>query len=134
METLQQSKRHQELLALFEHHLDAERVNDVEACMKTVGDDIVYEHPFRPGEDFLIVGREAVRKYYIRRWAEQPFQKIRVLRSWQVGDNGLLVETESIVGTKDEPPRRLTTFALGIFRDGKLVQEITVGGPPEPLA
>jgi len=133
METLERSPRHRELLALFEVHFETERRNDVEACMKTLADDIVYEHPFRPGEDFLLVGRDAVRAYYVRHWGAQPFQTIEVKRSWLSGDDTLLCEVETTVGRAGETPRRGRTFALGQFRNGLLVREITVSGPFEPV-
>jgi hypothetical protein len=129
VETAQLSPRHRELLALFEVHFETERRNDVEACMKTLHDEIVYEHPFRPGEDFLLTGRDEVQAYYIRHWGAQPFQTIEVKRSWLSGDDTLLVEVEVTVGQPGERPRRATSFALGVFRDGLLVREITTTGP-----
>jgi predicted SnoaL-like aldol condensation-catalyzing enzyme len=133
MQTQQLSARHQELLDLFEAHFETERVNDVEACLKTVSDDIVYEHPFRKHEDPLIEGREAVREYYIRHWGAQPFQKIEVRRSWLSGDDTLIVEVETTVGRPGETPRTAMTFAIGVFRDGLLAKEITMSGPFEPV-
>ena len=134
MATEQLSVRHRELLDLFEAHFETERVNDVEACLKTLADDIVYEHPFRKHDDPLIVGREAVREYYIRHWGAQPFQKIEVKRSWVSGDDTLLVEVETTVGQPGETPRVCMTFAMGTFRNGLLTREITMSGPFEPAS
>ena len=133
MATAQLSPRHRELLALFEVHFATERVNDVEACMKTLHPEIVYEHPFRPGEDFFITGSDAVRAYYIRHWGTQPFQSIDVKRSWLSGDDSLWCEVEVTVGRPGETPRRAMTFAMGQFKDGLLIREITMSGPFEPV-
>ena len=134
MATTQLSPRHRELLALFEAHFETERVNDVEACMKTLHPEIVYEHPFRPGEDFFITGTDAVRAYYTRHWGAQPFQTIEVKRSWLSGDDSLWCEAEVTVGRPDETPRRAMTYAMGQFKDGLLVREITMSGPFEPVS
>lgn len=131
METAQMSARHRELLDVFEHHFETERQNDIEACMKTLADDIVYEHPFRPGEDYVLVGTEAVRNYYKRHWGAQPFERINVLRSWLSGDDTLLVEVETTV-RKPSGLESCRTFAMGIFRDGLLAKEITMSGPFTP--
>lgn len=133
METVGLGERHRELLALFEAHFATERVNDVEACLKTLADDIVYEHPFRRDEDYHLVGREAVRGYYVRHWAAQPFQKIEVVRSWLAGPDTLIVEVEATVGRPGEVPRVGITLATGTFRDGLLTKEITVSGPFVPV-
>lgn len=131
METVEMSARHSELLALFEHHVETERQNDVEACMKTLHPAIVYEHPFRPGEDYYLEGLDAVRAYYTRHWGAQPFERITLLRSWPSGDDTLLVETETTV-RKPTGSETCRTFALVVFRDGLLVKEITVSGPFTP--
>lgn len=133
METSGLSARHRELLALFEVHFETERRNDVEACMRTLHPEIVYEHPFRPGEDFLLEGAAAVRAYYVRHWGAQPFQAIVVKRSWLCGEDTLLCEVETTVGGA-AVPRKATSFALGVFRDGLLVREITMTGPFVPVA
>jgi hypothetical protein len=132
METVQMSSRHRELLAIFEHHFETERQNDIEACMKTLAPDIVYEHPFRPGPDYLLVGTEAVRDYYTRHWGAQPFEKIELLRSWLSGDDTLLVEVQTTV-RKPSGLETARTFAMGIFRDGLLAKEITMSGPWTPV-
>lgn len=134
MATVQLSPRHRELLALFEVHFETERVNDVEACMKTLHPEIVYEHPFRPGEDFFLTGTDAVRAYYIRHWGEQPFQSITVQRSWLCGDDSLWCEVAVTVGRPGETPRRAMTYAMGQFKDGLLLREITMSGPFEPVS
>ncbi len=133
METSKRTPRHEELLALFEVHFETERRNDVEACMKTLHPEIVYEHPFRPGEDFLLEGTDAVRAYYIRHWGAQPFESIVVQRSWLCGDDTLLCEVETTVGGAGGS-RKATSFALGVFRDGLLIREITMTGPFAPVA
>jgi ketosteroid isomerase-like protein len=127
--TVAVSQRHRELLDLFEAHFETERNNDVEACLATVADDIVYEHPFRARDQALTVGREAVRRYYQEHWAEQPFQRLDVQRSWLSGDDTLIVQVHTVVGRPGEMPRETTTFAIGTFRDGKLIREITASGP-----
>jgi ketosteroid isomerase-like protein len=114
---------------LFEAHFETERNNDVEACLATVDDDIVYEHPFREGDQRLTVGRAAVRRYYEEHWAEQPFQRLDVQRSWLSGDDTLIVQVRTVVGRPGERPRETTTFAIGTFRNGKLIREITMSGP-----
>jgi hypothetical protein len=133
MATAQLSPRHRELLALFETHFETERVNDVEACLKTLHPEIVYEHPFRPGDDFFLIGIPAVRAYYIRHWGEQPFQSITVKRSWLSGDDSLWCEVQVTVGRPGEAPRRAMTYAMGQFKDGLLLREITMSGPFEPV-
>lgn len=133
MTTVAYTPRHRELLALFEAHFETERVNDVEACLKTLHPEIVYEHPFRPGQEFLITGTDAVRDYYVRHWAAQPFQSIEVKRSWLCGDDALWCEVEVTVGQAGETPRRAMTYAMGQFRDGLLAREITMSGPFVPV-
>lgn len=128
------SSRHRELLALFEAHFETERINDVEACLKTLHPEIVYEHPFRPGDDFFLSGIPAVREYYIRHWGAQPFQSIAVKRSWLSGDDSLWCEVEVTVGRPGEVPRRAMTYAMGQFKDGLLLREITMSGPFEPVS
>ena len=134
MATVHLSPRHRELLALFEVHFETERVNDVEACMKTLHPEIVYEHPFRPGDDFFLTGTDAVRAYYIRHWGAQPFQSIEVKRSWLCGDDSLWCEVEVVVGRPGETPRRAMTYAMGQFKDNLLLREITMSGPFEPVS
>jgi hypothetical protein len=116
MATAQLSPRHRELLALFETHFETERVNDVEACLETLHPEIVYEHPFRPGDDFFLTGIPAVRAYYIRHWGEQPFQSITVKRSWLSGDDSLWCEVQVTVGRPGEAPRRAMTYAMGAIQ------------------
>ena len=133
MDTFALTPRRRELLALFEVHFETERRNDVEACMQTLHPEIVYEHPFRPGPDFLLVGHDAVRDYYTRRWGDQPFEKIELLRSWLVGDDSLLVENRTTFRMPDGSLQACTTYAMGTFRDGLLSREITMSGPYAPI-
>ena len=122
------SDRKSELEALFQEHFDAEQQNDIDRTLRTLAPDIVYEHPFREHEP-PIEGIEAVRAYYKRSWAANPFQRIRIARSWLSGNDTLFTETEAEVGKAGEPAKFIRNLAVGVFRDGLLVREIVYNGP-----
>jgi predicted SnoaL-like aldol condensation-catalyzing enzyme len=125
------SDRQAELVALFQEHFDAEQENNIERTMRTLAPDIVYEHPFREHQD-TIQGFDAVRAYYRRSWANNPFREIRIVRSWLSGPDTLLAETEATVGKPGEE-KLIRNLAVGVFRDGLLVREIVYNGPYVPL-
>ena len=147
METVPMSARHRELLALFEHHLETERRNDVEACMKTLHPGIVYEHPFRPGEDYYLEGTDAVAGQFPAvvelhpappamvefAASQQPLQQIQKTAVEPV-DVVAFPQPHHAVGSADrttasrtqviaEPVRReLLAVTLGAFVNGQVVE------------
>ena len=124
--------RMQQLVDQFKDHIEGELVNDVERTLKTLTDDIVYEHPFRDDYSANMKGIDEVRHYYQTEWAKHPFRTIEVLRSWPCTDDTVAVEVYAnvevegkIVGSK--------ALCFGTFRDGLLCKEVVFNGPLVPV-
>jgi len=131
METTLPSARHTELARLFQAHFAVEEARDVEATLRTLTDDIVYEHPLygeHPDREFH--GLAAAADYYRRTWSVEPFRKVWIERSWLCGEDTLIAEVHALVGRDDQPEKHVAAVAIGVFRDGLLAREIVYNEPP----
>ena len=120
------SAREAELLAAFRQHFAAEVASDVEKTLAGVTDDIVYEHPFRLD---TMQGRDAVRDYYTRTWAERPFFAIEIVRYWFSGSDTIMVEVDTKFGSAGQPGGHVRTLCIGVFQGNLLAREIVYSGP-----
>jgi hypothetical protein len=106
------------LLELARAHLQAEYSTDVDATLDTLADDIVYEHPFYGHQ---VSGKDKMRAYYERRWAEAPLVPAQTKRYWVSGGDTIIMEN----GPYPDGPDRETTLIILKFRDDKLVRELS---------
>jgi hypothetical protein len=106
------------LLKLARRHLEAEYSGSVDATLDTLADDIVYEHPFY---QHMVSGKDKMRGYYLRRWAEAPLVRAETKRYWICGDDTIIMEN----GPFSDGPDRETTLIILTFRGDELVRELS---------
>jgi ketosteroid isomerase-like protein len=107
------------MLAAIKRHFAAECEQDVQKTLDTLTEDVTYEHPLQ--ED-IILGKQAVKKYYEDRWAVNPLREVNLRRYWASGDDVLIVEADDISGLEGHTHRNVI-LAIFELHDGKVASE-----------